>query len=360
MRYAVIVLLLLAGCSEEKKEAPPRFFPVKIARAEAKDVPIFLEGLGHVESLTSIQVRSRIEGELTGVCFSQGQEVRKDDLLFTIDPKPYEAALNEAKGALEQSLADLAIAEEKVKRYKTLAKDEYYSQIDYETLQANYASTLGIVQRNRASVDRAAINLDYCWIYAPIDGLTGILQVDFGNLIKADGSQYLVTLNQIDPIFVTFSVPEIQLPRVQKAMKQSADPLKVIAAYEDFKAESFEGCLYMLDNQVEEKTGMIKLRGIFQNGGRNLWPGQFIRTRLLLYIAQNAITMPYSAVVMTQHGPIAFVLKGDHTIEQRALKLGQRQDDAVIVLEGIQAGEEVVTDGQLNLFNGAKASVKGG
>jgi multidrug efflux system membrane fusion protein len=360
MRIASILILFLCGCHSKSQEAPlPSGVPVRVAIAQVHEMPLFIEAMGHVESINSIQLRSRIEGELTGVYFVQGQEVKKGDLLFTIDPKPYLAALKQAQGALEVSQAGLAISGEKVKRYKTLLKDEYYSQLDYETLQADFAQNLGLVQQNQAQVDSANINLDYCWLYAPIDGMTGILQVDYGNLVRADDPQSLVTLNQMAPIYVTFAIPENQLPKIQMAKQQSACCLKVVAAYEDFKGETFEGSLYMLDNTVDAATGMIKLRGLFENTKRELWPGQFVRTRLVLDTVERAVIIPYSAVQITLNGMVAFVVKEDLTVEQRSLKLGQRQDDTVLVLEGIKEGEKVVTEGQINLYNGAKVVVKG-
>ena len=333
------------------------YFPVRVAKAEQNDVPIFLEGLGHVNSITAIDIRSRIEGEITGVYFQQGQEVKKGELLFTIDPKPYEAALKQAKGTLDRSLADLAISAEKVKRYRTLANDEYFSQIDFETLQANFAANQGIVEQNRALVDRAAINLDYCWIYAPIDGMMGILQIDYGNLVSAD-SKTMVTLNQMAPIYVTFSIPEFQLPQIQKVMNP-CKPLKVLVAYEKFGAGEFEGKLYMIDNAVDAKTGMIKLRAVFDNEQRQLWPGQFVRARLILDVQKDAVVIPSAAVQMALEGPIAFVVKENRTVEERRLKLGQRQDDSVIALEGISPGDILVTEGQINLSSGSKVFIQG-
>jgi multidrug efflux system membrane fusion protein len=324
--------------------------------AVQKEAPIFIEALGHVDSITAINVKSRIEGELTGVYFTQGREVKKNDLLFTIDPRPYQATLKEAQATLDQNLANLALASEKVKRYRTLAMDEYYSQIDYETLQANYASTSAIVEQNRAQVDSALINLNYCWIYAPIDGMMGILQVDFGNLVANNGDT-LSTLNQMAPIYVTFSIPEFQLPQIQKYNAKGT--LKVQAAYEDFTDEVFEGKFFMLDNSVDAATGMITLRAIFENTKRELWPGQFIRTRLVLYTVPDAVVVPYTAVQLTQTGPVIFVVKVDNTVDQRKVKLGQREDENVVVLQGLKAGEKIVTEGQLNLFAGAKVAVKG-
>ena len=336
-------------------------YPVQIGEAIAKDTPIFIEALGHVQSITSINIYSRIEGELTGIFFNQGQEVKKGDLLFTIDPKPYQAALKQAQGALEQSLANLALSEEKVKRYKTLTKDEFYSQMDYETLQANMAADAALVLENQGQVDAANINLDYCWIYAPIDGMTGILNIDYGNLICAACQNPLMTLNQMAPIFVTFSIPEFQLPRIQKAYRNQKGPLKVLAAYEDFTSgDIFEGSLYMLDNTVDPNTGMIKLRATFENANRELWPEQFIRNRLILDTMKDAVIIPFTAVQMTQTNPIVFVVKEDMTVEQRVVKLGQRQDEQVVVLDGVKAGEKIVIEGQVNLYSGSKIFVPGG
>lgn len=352
LRLALLSLLFITGCSHKKITPPaPVSFPVKVGIAEQKEAPIFIESLGHVESMTSIQIRSRIEGELTGVFFEEGQEVKSGDLLFTIDSKPYEAALKSAQGALAQNVANRILAEEKVKRYKILTKDEYYSQIDYETLQANFSSLSAAVQQSQGELDKASINLNYCWIYAPIDGMTGILNVNYGNLVRADALEALATLNQMAPIYVTFSIPEFQLPQLQRA-RQNQD-IKVLAAYENFKQEIFEGKLQMINNAVDEQTGMIKLRAIFENTNRELWPGQFIRIRLILTTVPNAVMIPFTAVQMTPEGPIAFVVLENNTVEQRKLKLGMREDDLVIVLEGIQAKENVVLEGQMNLFSGA-------
>ena len=352
------LVILLSSCHAKKPPPPPPSYPVQITQAKTQDTPIFIEALGHVQSITSINIFSRIEGELIGVHFTQGQEVKKGDLLFTIDPKPYQAAVKQAQGALEQSLADLALSEEKVKRYRLLAKDEFYSQIDYETLQSNMAANLALVKENQGQLDSAYINLDYCWIYAPIDGMTGILQITYGNLICVNCQSPLVTLNQMAPIFVTFSIPEFQLPRIQKAHRDSA--LKVFAAYEDFKSgEIFEGSLYMLDNTVDEQTGMIAFRAIFENKNRELWPGQFIRNRLILSTMKDAIVIPYTAVQITQAGPAVFAVKEDMTVEQRAVKLGQRMDEQVVVLEGVKGGETIVLEGQISLYSGAKVHVPG-
>lgn len=355
MKKVLLILLLLTACSKKKVAHEPPSYAVRTITAQEKSAPIFIEALGHVDSMTSIQIKSRIEGELTGVYFTQGQDVKKGDLLFTIDPRPYEATLKEAKAALEENLANVALAQEKVTRYRILAKDEYYSQIDYETLQSNFAVAAAQVEQSKAQVDSALINLNYCWIYAPIDGMMGILQVDFGNLVANDGST-LSTLNQMSPIYVTFSIPEFQLPKVQK--NYSKGPLKVLAAYDDFSEEAFQGTLFMIDNAVDPKTGMITLRALFTNEKKELWPGQFIRTRLILDTIQDAVVIPYTALQLTQNGPVVFVVKEDHTVEQRAVTLGQREDEQITILKGLKKNETIVLEGQLNLYNGAKVVIR--
>lgn len=356
---SVIMFLFIASACHKKKVQPVvPSYPVQVTKAFQQDTPLFIEALGHVQSITSVDIYSRIEGELTGVFFQQGQEVKQGDLLFTIDPKPYQAQVKQAQGALEQSLANLALSEEKVKRYRMLAKDEFYSQMDYETLQSNMAANSALVLENQGRLDQANINLDYCWIYAPIDGMIGILNIDYGNLICVNCQKPLVTLNQMAPIFVTFSIPEFQLPRIKKAIQDQT--VKVLSAYENFQeGPVLEGKLYMIDNAVDAGTGMIKLRAIFENKNRELWPGQFIRNRLILSIMKDAVTIPYAAVQVTQTNPIVFIVKPDSTVEQRTVKLGQRQDDLIVVLSGVQAGETVVTDGQINLYNGSKVHVVG-
>lgn len=354
-KWLILLIFFLSAC-HKKPEAPSApVYPVRVAKSIEKEAPIFIETLGHVDPITSIQIKSRIEGELVGVHFKQGDEVNKGDLLFTIDPRPYEATLKEAKAQLEQNEANLSLSAEKVKRYRTLAKDEYYSQIDYETLQSNFAATSALVEQNRAALDSALINLNYCWIYAPIDGMMGLLQIDFGNLVK-NGGNTLSILNQMAPIYVTFSIPEFQLHRIQKYRREGS--LKVLSAYENFKGEIFEGSLYMVDNEVDKETGMITLRATYQNTNRELWPGQFVRTRLVLYNLPDAVIIPYTAIQQTQKGPVVFVVKSNHTVEQRKISLGQREDDNIIITEGLKGEEIIVTEGQLNLYTGAKVSIK--
>lgn len=358
MRLVLLILLCFFASCGKKPPPPKRSYPVAVGKTVQKTVPLFIEALGHVEPIITVQVRSRIEGELMEVYFTEGQEVKKDDLLFTIDPRPYEASLKSAKAALERAMAELVLAEEKVKRYAQLTRDEYYSQIDYESLQSSFAANLAAVKQAEANVDSAALNLEYCWIYAPIDGLTGILQIDRGNLVSADGPQELITLNQMAPIYVTFSIPEIYLYAVRKANAKGT--LKTFAAFESFETESFVGKLQMFDNQVDTQTGMINLRAVYENKDRSLWPGQFVRIRLITGEAENAVIIPTTAIQQTQSGPIVYVVKENSTVEIRQVELGQREDENVIILKGLNPNESIITEGQLNLYEGASVYVPSG
>lgn len=344
----LILLLLLCACSA-KPSHTPQVYKVKTLLVKEAETPLFLEALGHVEPIQSVEVLSRVEGELMEVLFTEGQEVKRGDLLFTIDPRPYEIRLQEAEATLQESLAHLSLAQEKVIRYAPLARDEYISQLGYEELQTQLAIQQALVARNKATVEGAKLNLSYCWIQAPFDALTGILKIERGNLIGADKGKPLVSLNQISPIYVTFSLPEVSLPRIL----QAGPKLPVEVAFDAFGGSNLTGTLQMIDNTVDRKTGMVKLRGIFANETRTLWPGQFVRSRLILDRV-NAVVIPYTAIQVTSNGPIVFVVKPDQIVEARAVQLGQREDLNVIVLSGVRAGETIVTEGQINLVTGAQ------
>ncbi len=343
--YRLIALLLLCACSA-KAPPPPAVYKVKTSLAVEKETPLFLEALGHVEPINSVEVLSRIEGELMEVLFTEGREVSKGDLLFTIDPRPYEIRVREAEAQVQEAQAKLSLAQERVTRYAPLARDEYISQLNYETLQTELTVHQATLARNQATLDHAKLELSYCWIAAPIDGLTGILKIERGNLIGADKGQPLVSLNQMSPIYVTFSIPEVNLPRILQAGPQ----LPVEVSLND---ATLTGKLQMIDNAVDRKTGMVKLRGIFANDTRMLWPGLFVRSRLILDHI-HATVIPYTAIQVTTSGPLVFVVKPDKTVEARSVQLGQREDLQIIVTQGIHPGETIVTEGQINLVNGAQ------
>ena len=353
----LLFILLSVSCHKKKKQQPVPIFPVNVQEVQAKNSPIFIETVGHVDSIKAVKIKSRVEGELNGVYFEEGDYVKKGDLLFTIDPRPFEAKLKEAEGVLEENIANLALAEDKVVRNRPLVKEEYISEVDFEQLTTTVETTKAIIKQNEGQLQEAALNLEYCWIYSPINGKTGILQIDYGNLIKPNDDNPIITINQIEPIYVTFSIPEVHFPSIMKYHSE-ADPLKVWVTYDDFLEGHVEGCLELIDNEVDIKTGQIKLRGIFDNLDHHLWPGIFMRTRLILTWMDNAIVIPFQAVLITQSGPVVYVLKEGNTVEKRNVKLGQREDDNIIVLEGVHENEKIVTDGQVNLSPGATVKVQ--
>ena len=352
----ILSAVLNLGCSKKQVTKKEIAYPVQIATSQKKDSPIFSDNIGHVESITSVDIRSRIEGQLMDVHFSEGDYVKKGDLLFTIDPRPYKANLDKAIGLLDESVANLYIAKDRFIRNKDLIKDEYISQLDFETLTADVAKNEALVKQNQANVDNAELNLEYCYIYSPFKGKTGILQIDKGNMIYPNSNKQIITLNQIAPIYVTFYLPEKELPRIQKYNKIC--PLKLKVAFEDLDLDSIDGTLHMIDNEVDAETGMIKLRGIFNNLDKDLWPGKFVKTRLIITTEKDAIVIPFKAVVLTSKGPTVFVIKEDNKAELRNVKLGQREQNNIIILSGIKDNEKVVVDGQLNLKAGSKVNIK--
>lgn len=355
--FITCVGLCFFSCKKkEKTRVEDRIFPVTTQKAIKKDTPLYLEAIGHVESIEQIEIRSRVEGELTGVYFKEGDFVHKGDLLFTIDPRSFQANVKFAEGSLEENIASLKLAQEKVLRYMSLVQEEYFSEIDYKQLQTNAETSEAMVKKSQAELDDAKINLSYCWIYSPIDGKTGILNIDKGNLIKPNDENQLITINQISPIYVTFSISEKFFPTVQCHLKQK-QALKVITTYDDFTKDHFDGKLELIDNQIDPETGMIKLRALFENHEKDLWPGQFVKTRLILQMLQDAILIPAEAVDYTQEGPLVYIVSEDQTIDIRKVKLGQRTDGQIVVLHGVFENEKVVTNGALNLHKGARVKI---
>lgn len=356
--FLLITCCFFSCAKKQQVKTQKRSYPVAVATAIKKTVPIYIDTTGHVVPISAIDVKSRVEGILTKAYFKEGQDVKKGDLLFTIDKKPFTAQLDESKAILQESIASLAFADDKVRRFKPLVEEDYYSIINYEELKTTAAIDKATVAQNKANVDLASINLDYCSIYAPVDGKAGMYQIDPGNMVFANKDETLVTINQIKPIYVTFTIPENQLQRLFDARKNGE--VQIDAAHCDLAGKCCQGKLNMIDNQIDTSTGMIKVRGIFPNDDSTLWPGEFVQTRLIFYQRQDAIIIPYQAVISTPDGHAVYVLTKNDTVEMQYIKLGQREDGNIIVEKGIDAGDIVVTEGQLNLSSGVSVSVKKG
>ncbi len=347
---------LFCSCTQSTPTPSTSSFPVKIAEVKKQNVPLYLETIGHVEPILAADITSRVEGELIDVFFEEGETVEEGALLFSIDPRPFEASLEKAKAQLEQDLTSLKLAQEKVARYQDLVKQEYVSQFDFDSYVADYKKNQALVAEDEASLLNAKINLGYCHLYAPFSGKTGIVKIDKGNLIKANTHQVLVTLNQISPIYVTFSIAEIDLIKVQHFHKQS--PLKVEASFEKSENLLQEGVLETIDNQIDKKTGMIQLRALFENKQEELWPNQFVRVRLFLTEEKGALTIPSSAILKTTEGPKVFVLGENQRVCLKKVILGIKQQGIVVIKEGLSEKEKVITEGQINLTPSSLVTVK--
>jgi multidrug efflux system membrane fusion protein len=354
---SIVVTVFLFACSK-KSGPPPRMekVPVTAATVIQKAVPIQLRAIGNVEAYSTISVKSQIEGVLTRVHFKEGQYVNKGDIIFTIDPRPYEAALKQAEANLAKDNAQLENAQKEASRYEDLVKKGYVAQEQYDQIRTNAAALEATVNADKALVENARLQLKYCYIYSPINGRTGNLIANEGNLIKANADNPMVTINQIQPIYVTFSVPEQYLNEIKKYMSARKLNVKAFISKEDVMPE--QGVLTFIDNTVDMATGTIKLKGTLANKGKRLWPGQFVNVLLTLTMQPDAIVVPSQAVQAGQSGVYVFVIKSDLTVESRPVVVDRSLDGESVIEKGLQPGEKVVTDGQLRLVPGAKVEIK--
>jgi len=353
---SALMMCILSACSKKQQTPQKPPVPVTTATAAQKTVPVQISAIGNVEAFSTVSVKSQIGGILTRVHFREGQDVNTGDLLFTIDPRPYEAALKQAEANLSKDNAQLANSRKEVQRYAELVKKGYVAQEQYDQISTNAASFEAIVNADMAVVENARLQLKYCYIYSPISGRTGNLMANEGNLIKANADTAIVVINQVQPIYVTFSVPEQSLSEIKRYMSEGNLRVEAILSKEDEKPE--QGVLTFIDNAVDLATGTIKLKGTFANKGKRLWPGQFVNAVLTLTSQPDAIVVPSQAIQTGQKGHYVFVIKTDLTVEDRPLLVGRTLNNETVIEKGLQAGEKVVTDGQLRLVPGAKVEIK--
>jgi len=357
-----MVLLLVAGCSNKDavQAAKPQQAagaPVRIATVASRTMPVELQAIGNVEAISTVSIKAQISGQLMRVHFKEGDFVKKGQLLFTIDRQPFEAALRQAEGTLAKDEAQALNSKLDAERYQGLGKQGVVSKQQVDAAGAAANAMAATVAADKAAVETAKINLEYTSIYSPINGRTGSVGVKEGNLVKANDVPILVTINQIEPIYVSFSIPAQQLAELKQYSNTKS--LKVEAAPQG-STQHFQGRLTFIDNSVDVTTGTIKLKATFDNAAHMLWPGQFADVNLTLKSQPNAVVVPTAALQTSQSGTYVYVVDQDLTAKQQPVKVGWNVGEDTVIASGLQPGQRVVTDGQLRLTPGAKVDIKSG
>jgi membrane fusion protein, multidrug efflux system len=323
--------------------------PVSIAQVEKSDFPVYLTGLGTVQAFNTVQVRTRVDGQIDKIAFQEGQTVSQGDLLAEIDPRPYQAVLDQAKAKKVQDEANLANANLDLQRYTKLG--EFATRQQTDTQRSTVAQMTAQIAADDAAIFNAQTQLDYTQVKSPISGVVGLRQVDIGNIVNASAQSGIVTVTQIEPISVIFTAPEGQLPYISEA--QAAAPLKTIAITTDGKKPLAEGKLAVINNQVDTTSGTIRLKAVFDNKDHALWPGQSVSTRLLVKTLKDATVVPDDAVQHGTDGLYAYAVGADNKAELRKVKVSQSIDGRTVVDEGLKPGERVITGGQFKVQPGS-------
>ena len=357
---SLLIAGLAAGCSgkdsvQAAKQAPEA--PVTVATVASRTMPVQLQAIGNVEAISTVNIKAQISGQLVGVHFQEGDFVKKGQLLFTIDRAPFEADLRRAEGTLAKDVAQAENARIDAERYQGLGREGVVSKQQVDAAQAAYNALAAAAAADKAAVETAKINLEYTRIFSPISGRTGNVAVKPGNLVKANDVPVLVTINQIEPIYVSFSIPEQQLAELKK---YSTGKSLTVNAVLQGTGQQFSGKLSFIDNAVDLTTGTIKLKATFDNHQHTLWPGQFVDVNLTLTNQPNAIVIPSAALQTGQAGTYVYLVDQDLVAHIQLIKIARTMGDDVIVASGLQPGQIVVTDGQLQVLPDKKVVIKSG
>jgi len=364
----VVVAVILAGTAathfaadssaiEKRRPAGRPAVPVSIAVAVERDMPVILRAIGNIDAYSTVAIKARVDGQIVEVNFSQGQAVRKGDVLFRLDARPFEAALRQAEANHARDKASRDQARSQERRYLDLLEKHFVSKEAYAQIRTAAETAEAALKASQAAVETARINLQYCTIRSPIDGYVGRIMLQLGNLVKANDTNPLVVINQVKPIYATFAVPEQRLGEIRRHMADG--PLEVAVRNAGTRQTPLAtGRLVFVDNAVDVSTGTIKLRAEFENLDLALWPGQFVNVALKLYDQTNAIVVPSVAVQTGPQGEFVFVLKADATAEVRKVAVARTEGDLAVIAEGLAKGERVVTRGQLRLAPGVKVTVR--
>jgi multidrug efflux system membrane fusion protein len=372
MRKIVVGIALLAGlviavsiayphlqtpatrAAAQAPAAPPPAIPVTEGTVAAADVPVFIAGIGTVQGYNMVTIKSRVDGQITRVLFTEGQEVKSGDPLFQIDPRPFQATLEQAQAAKAKDQAQLAMAQLDLERYGQLVGQGHQTRQSYEQQGAMVAQLEAAIKGDEALIDTAKLNLGYADIRAPIDGRLSARLVDIGNMVHASDTNGLVTIAQLRPIFVSFTLAQTNLDAIRQA--QAKGQLVVRAYANDNKSLLSEGKLTLIDNAIDQATGTIHLKATFANADERLWPGEFVNLRLVLDTRRGVPTVPAQTVQEGPNGKYVYVIKDDNTVERRPVEVADVQDGIAVVTKGLSAGDRVVVEGQYRLTSGARVN----
>jgi multidrug efflux system membrane fusion protein len=337
--------------------APPPPAPIVASTVAQHDVPIYLTGVGTVIAYNTDVVRAQIQGQIISINFTEGQTVHAGDLLAQIDPRPYQALIDQYTGNLERDQAQLVNAQANLKRYNQLGDKGWATPQLVETQQAQVGELQAAIKADQALIDAAKVQFSYTRLTSPIDGVVGIRQIDVGNIISPSNTNGLVVVTQLHPISLIFTLPETSLPQIQQQQQKTKTPLKVLAYSQDNTIKLDEGVLGLVNNEILQTTGSIQLKANFSNASNRLWPGELVNARLLLNTRHNGLTVPAAVVQQGTKGPYAYVVNPDSTVAIRPIKVAQISDGQALIDSGLQANEQVVVDGQYKLQPGTHVTM---
>jgi len=353
---AVWHLGLNNGVPHAKAQAAPASVPVTPGVVTVANMPVYLQGIGTVQAFNMVTVKTRVDGPIVKVAFTEGQEVKKGDLLFQIDPRTYEAVLEQALAAKAKDQAQLATAQADLARYAMLVPKGFQTRQSYDDQRGMVAQLEASIKGDQAQIDTAQLNLSFTEIRSPIDGRTGARMVDIGNLLQTSANTPLVTITQLKPIYVSFTLPQNTLDEVRQY--QADAPLDVTAVSSDGKTELAHGKLSLIDNTINQATGTILLKATFPNQDERLWPGEFVNARVTLRTRQQVATVPAQTVQQGPDGDYAYVINKDDTVERRPITVADVLNGVAVVTHGLKPGEQVVVSGQYRLTEGVRVTLR--
>jgi len=363
---AVLLVIIAAGgvfafrhdfAAESAVSTVPAPAPVVAGTVAQNDVPIYLTGVGTVIAFNTDVVRAQIQGQIISINFTEGQQVHAGDLLAQIDPRPYQAQIEQFTANRDRDKAQLGIAQANLNRYTTLEQEGFATTQLLDTQKAQVAQLEGAVKADEALIDAANVQLSYTRLTSPIDGVVGIRQIDVGNIISPSTTNGLVVVTQLQPISLIFTLPETDLPRIQQQQELSKEPLTVLAYSQDNTIKLDQGTLGLVNNEILQTTGSIQLKANFPNADHRLWPGELVNARLLLDTRHNGLTVPASVVQQGPQGAYAYVVNPDGTVAIHPIKVAQISDGQALIDSGLEANEQVVVDGQYKLQPGTRVTI---